>query len=72
MARDMETLSKYTGSVDSKIKLWQSLNCIRSVHIAQLRAADAISKLQNIKLGAAISTTLANPQWEITKQQCER
>ena len=70
MDAEAKSITGHNGSIDSKIKLWESLNCLRGVYIARLRAAEAISKTQRISRSSAIEITITDPLWTMAEQQC--
>lgn len=67
-----ETVAKHKGSPDSRIILWEELNCMRGVYVARARAAQALSERKGISRGEAIAETQSDAAWTIAGQGCHQ
>ena len=70
--KETELLASHAGSLDSQVILWEELGCLRSVHVAQLRAAEAIVTRKGISRSDAIAETRSEPGWTIAAQRCHQ
>ena len=68
----IDALAKHKGSLDSHVILWEELNCLNGVYVAQARAAQALSEWKGISLGAAKAEAQSDPMWTIAKQGCHQ
>ena len=59
-------------SLDSRIILWEELNCLGGVYVEQARAAQALSERKGISHGAANAEAQSEPMWIIAKQGCHQ
>lgn len=71
MDKQAKAMAGHRGSADSQILLWKSLECLRRVHIAQARAADALTRTEGLTRGDAISKVQTDPLWFIAKERCK-
>ena len=70
--KEMEVLASHGGSLDSRVILWEELECVRGVSVAQVRAAEAIARRKRISRSDAIAETQSEPGWTIAAQQCHQ
>ena len=71
MVEQEKAQNSHTGSIDSRIILWEDLNCMRGIYIAQARAAQAISENMGTPIAEAMNATQADPAWIIALQGCD-
>ncbi len=67
-----EALANHKASLDSRVILWEELNCLGTVYVARARAAQALSERTGISLGAAKAETQSDPGWTIAAQGCHQ
>ncbi len=65
-------LANHRGSLDSRVILWEELNCMHGVYVAQARAAQALSERKGISRGAALAETQSDSGWTIAAQRCHQ
>lgn len=70
MDKQAKAMAGHRGSADSQIILWKSLECLRRTQIAQVRAADVLTRSEGLTRGDAISKVQADPLWFIAKERC--
>lgn len=68
--RQMETVNSHTGGFESKFILWNNIECMRRVYIAQARAAYVLASDQGIPLSSAQSQISSDPRWISALNSC--
>ena len=70
LQKQNRSISQHSGGFESRLILWQQLNCLRRVYVAEARAADQLAKKSDIPLSNAISSTQADPSWQLARNSC--
>ncbi len=70
MNKQAKAMTGHPGSADSQVILWKSLECLRRVQIAQVRAADTLIRSEGLTRGDAIFKVQVDPLWFIAKERC--
>ncbi len=70
--KETEFLANHRGGLDSRVILWEELECLRFVHVAQARAAETIATRKGITRSDAMAETRSEPGWTIAAQRCHQ
>jgi len=70
MAKESYQVSNHSGSPDSQVVLWQNLECLRRVYIAQARAVDVAERTEGLSRADAVAKVQVDPNWTIAQQGC--
>ncbi len=66
----VETVNSHTGGFDSKFILWQNIECLRKVRIAQARAAHILATDEGIPISSAHTRISSDPRWIVAQNSC--
>ena len=70
MESEAKALAEFGGRASARVALWESLECLRGVHIAKARAAEALTIRWGISRADALAELQTDPQWIIAEQGC--
>jgi hypothetical protein len=70
--KQSDSVNSHTGGFESKILLWEKLNCMRRVYVGEARAAQKEYIKSGTSIEDAINSVRADPTWITAKNSCSK
>ncbi|MCW5652632.1 hypothetical protein [Hydrogenophaga sp.] len=68
--KQTQTVNSFGGRVESKLALWEQLDCSRRVYVSQARAAQIKATETGAAVNDAMRQVTAEPMWILARNSC--
>jgi hypothetical protein len=68
--KQTQSVRQHNGRFESKVLLWQQLDCLRNVYVSQARAAQSRVTETGVSVGDAMNHVKSDPMWVVARNSC--